>query len=127
MGIISMEKVDHLYWLGRYTERVYTTLRVFFHIYDRIIEQPEGMYAQYCHYFALRCVPGDSLRQKITLGKCLVTPADYTSASSDGFGNLKISGCCRAPHDTFGYCIAGTQRIWKKSTASSATVSRRRA
>ena len=48
MGIISMEKVDHLYWLGRYTERVYTTLRVFFHIYDRIIEQPEGMYAQYC-------------------------------------------------------------------------------
>lgn len=60
------------------------------------------------HYFALRCVPGDSLRQKITLEKCLVTPADYTSASSDGFGNLKISGCCRAPHDTFGYCIAGT-------------------
>ena len=48
MGIISMEKVDHLYWLGRYTERVYTTLRVFFHIYDRIIEQPEGMCAQYC-------------------------------------------------------------------------------
>ncbi|MFR9145116.1 MAG: alpha-E domain-containing protein [Mediterraneibacter sp.] len=30
MGIISMEKVDHLYWLGRYTERVYTTLRMFF-------------------------------------------------------------------------------------------------
>ena len=42
MGIISMEKVDHLYWLGRYTERVYTTLRVFFHIYDKMIEQPEG-------------------------------------------------------------------------------------
>lgn len=48
MGIISMEKVDHLYWLGRYTERVYTTLRVFFHIYDRMIEQPEGIYAKYC-------------------------------------------------------------------------------
>ena len=48
MGVISMEKVDHLYWLGRYTERVYTTLRVFFHIYDRIIEQPEGMYSKYC-------------------------------------------------------------------------------
>ncbi|MDM8124381.1 alpha-E domain-containing protein [Mediterraneibacter glycyrrhizinilyticus] len=48
MGIISMEKVDHLYWLGRYTERVYTTLRVFFHIYDKMIEQPEGSYAKYC-------------------------------------------------------------------------------
>lgn len=48
MGIISMEKVDHLYWMGRYTERVYTTLRMFFHIYDNMIEQPEGIYAKYC-------------------------------------------------------------------------------
>lgn len=48
MGIISIEKVDHLYWLGRYTERVYTTLRIFYHIYDRMIEQPEGVYAKYC-------------------------------------------------------------------------------
>ncbi len=48
MGIISIEKVDHLYWLGRYTERVYTTLRMFFHIYDRMIEQPEGIYTEYC-------------------------------------------------------------------------------
>ncbi len=48
MGIISIEKADHLYWLGRYTERVYTTLRVFFHIYDHMIEQPEGIYVRYC-------------------------------------------------------------------------------
>ena len=48
MGIISVEKVDHLYWLGRYTERVYTTLRLFFHIYDKMIEQPEGVYVKYC-------------------------------------------------------------------------------
>lgn len=48
MGIISIEKVDHLYWLGRYTERVYTTIRIFFHIYDKMIEQPEGIYAVYC-------------------------------------------------------------------------------
>ncbi|HIQ96398.1 MAG TPA: alpha-E domain-containing protein [Candidatus Limivivens merdigallinarum] len=48
MGIISIEKVDHLYWLGRYTERVYTTIRIFFHIYDKMIEQPEGIYAKYC-------------------------------------------------------------------------------
>lgn len=48
MGVISIEKVDHLYWLGRYTERVYTTIRIFFHIYDKMIEQPEGAYAGYC-------------------------------------------------------------------------------
>lgn len=48
MGIISIEKVDHLYWLGRYTERVYTTLRMFFHVYDKMIEQPEGAYTGYC-------------------------------------------------------------------------------
>lgn len=29
-GVIPEEKVDHLYWLGRCTERVYTTLRMFF-------------------------------------------------------------------------------------------------
>ena len=60
------------------------------------------------HYFALRCVPGDSLRQKIMLNECRVRPADYTSADRDGFGNLKISGGCRKPHDTFSYLVAGT-------------------
>lgn len=48
MGIISVEKLDHLYWLGRYTERVYTTLRKFYGIYDDMIESPEGVYEEYC-------------------------------------------------------------------------------
>ncbi len=29
MGVISIEHTDRLYWLGRYTERVYTTNRFF--------------------------------------------------------------------------------------------------
>ena len=29
MGIISVEQASRLYWLGRYTERVYTTIRMF--------------------------------------------------------------------------------------------------
>lgn len=29
MGIISVEQADRLYWLGRYAERVYTTLRIY--------------------------------------------------------------------------------------------------
>lgn len=48
MGIISLEKVDHLYWLGRYTERVYTTARKFTKIFDEMIEKPEGAYKTYC-------------------------------------------------------------------------------
>ena len=48
MGIISIEKLDHLYWLGRYTERVYTTLRKFFRVFDDMIEAPEGSYTYYC-------------------------------------------------------------------------------
>ncbi|WP_243159453.1 alpha-E domain-containing protein [Clostridium sp. SM-530-WT-3G] len=34
MGIISIEQSDRLYWLGRYTERVYTTLRIFSKSFD---------------------------------------------------------------------------------------------
>ena len=60
------------------------------------------------HYFALRCVPGDSLRQKITLNECVVEPADYISTVEDGFGNRKLSGCCMEAHDRFGYQITGT-------------------
>lgn len=59
------------------------------------------------HYFALRCVPEDSKRQKVTITKCHVEPADYISRLRDGFGNLKLSGSALKPHDTFGYWIEG--------------------
>ena len=39
MGIISVEQTDRLYWLGRYTERVYTTMRLYFVTYDTLIDQ----------------------------------------------------------------------------------------
>lgn len=32
---LTRSKVDQLYWLGRYTERVYTTLKVFFEVCDK--------------------------------------------------------------------------------------------
>lgn len=48
MGIISINKLDNLYWLGRYTERVYTSIRKFYRIYDMLIEAPEGAYKEYC-------------------------------------------------------------------------------
>jgi len=48
MGIISIEQVDHLYWLGRYTERVYTTLNLFAKSFDMMIDADEEVYKKYC-------------------------------------------------------------------------------
>lgn len=48
MGIISIEQVDHLYWLGRYTERVYTTLKIYSESFDRMIDESEDSYQKYC-------------------------------------------------------------------------------
>jgi len=48
MGIISIENTDRLYWLGRYTERVYTTIRLFTESYDTLIDGPEGGVGKFC-------------------------------------------------------------------------------
>ncbi len=48
MGIISVEQGSRLYWLGRYTERVYTTIRMFFTSYDQMIDEEEDSYAAFC-------------------------------------------------------------------------------
>lgn len=48
MGIISIEHTDRLYWLGRYTERVYTTLRLFATSYDEMIDRAEKSYEIFC-------------------------------------------------------------------------------
>lgn len=38
MAIISAEHSDQLYWLGRYSERVYTTLKIFEDHFDSMID-----------------------------------------------------------------------------------------
>jgi len=48
MGIISVEQADHLFWLGRYTERVYTTIRYYSLSFDTMIDEKEDSYARYC-------------------------------------------------------------------------------
>lgn len=48
MGIISVEQADHLYWLGRYTERVYTTLRLYFQSFDSMIDETIDSYQKFC-------------------------------------------------------------------------------
>lgn len=48
MGIISVEQADHLLWLGRYTERVYTTLCMYSQNFDRMIDEIAESYPEYC-------------------------------------------------------------------------------
>ena len=42
MGIISLNKASRLYWLGRYTERVYTGLKKAKPINDAGVDGMEG-------------------------------------------------------------------------------------
>jgi uncharacterized alpha-E superfamily protein len=53
MGIISIEHGDHLYWLGRYTERVFTTLKSLERLYDKMIDRDPKHYVKYLECFGL--------------------------------------------------------------------------
>ncbi|MCI8295649.1 MAG: alpha-E domain-containing protein [Lachnospiraceae bacterium] len=48
MDIISVEQAGHLYWLGRYTERVYTTLRIYSRSFDEMIDESRDSYQSFC-------------------------------------------------------------------------------
>ena len=48
MGIISVDRADHLYWLGRYTERVYTTVKVYNQSFDMMIDEIVDSYPEFC-------------------------------------------------------------------------------
>ncbi|MCD7773659.1 MAG: alpha-E domain-containing protein [Ruminococcus sp.] len=53
MGTISLEHGDHLFWLGRYTERVHTTLRALEKLYDNMIDVNSEKYVEYLACFSL--------------------------------------------------------------------------
>ena len=48
MGIISVEHTDRLLWLGRYSERVYTTLKLFANYFDSMIDLNMEEYERFC-------------------------------------------------------------------------------
>lgn len=58
MGIISVEKADRLFWLGRYTERVLTTLITFFDYYDKMIDGDQDQYKIFCEKISIPDVYG---------------------------------------------------------------------
>lgn len=48
MGIISLINTDKLYWLGRYSERVYTTIRLFGESFDQLIDGNTEDISRFC-------------------------------------------------------------------------------
>ena len=48
MGIISVENTDRLYWLGRYSERVFTTIKLFSRSFDDMIDTKLNSYEDFC-------------------------------------------------------------------------------
>lgn len=48
MSILSANDTDRLFWLGRYSERVYTTTRLFSDSYDTMIDDIVDDYKEFC-------------------------------------------------------------------------------
>lgn len=48
MGIITIEKVDYLLWLGRYMERTYTIIGMYRNDYDYMIDSMDDSYIDFC-------------------------------------------------------------------------------
>lgn len=60
MGIISLNMASRLYWLGRYTERVYTGLKTVRGIYDASVDGREADYSVYCRRLGIPCDYADT-------------------------------------------------------------------
>lgn len=58
MGIITVDKCDHLFWLGRYTERVHTTLKYFFKSTDMMIDSNPEHYDEFCRKIGIMNIYG---------------------------------------------------------------------
>ena len=58
MGIISVEQADRLYWLGRYTERVNTTIKMFGQSFDSMIDGIPETYGEFCRMIDIPDVYG---------------------------------------------------------------------
>ncbi|MDD3252153.1 MAG: alpha-E domain-containing protein [Lachnospiraceae bacterium] len=82
MGIISLEKSDHLFWLGRYAERVFTTLDSFFRYFDRMLDMDDAevAYQSFCKELS---IPNSYKDQEDFIHKYLFSQNDPNSVYSN--------------------------------------------
>lgn len=53
VSTISNEQADRLYWLGRYVERVFSTLKLFNRSIDRMLDQDDDDYVDFCRRLSI--------------------------------------------------------------------------
>lgn len=58
MDPVTLSKPNRLYWLGRYAERVYTTLQILMKLYDKHIDGETVDYAAFCRRMGVDCPYG---------------------------------------------------------------------
>ena len=61
MGFISVDQKDNLFWLGRYVERVYLTLRHFDELGDWLLDIDSTAYQGYCRRLNIPDIYTDAL------------------------------------------------------------------
>lgn len=71
MGIKSVENIDRLYWLGRYSERVYTTIILYSERFDDMLEEGKESYEEFCRSLEIPNIytSADDFRQSYPFGK----------------------------------------------------------
>ena len=53
MGSLTLEKLNSLYWLGRYIERSYQFMRLYVTAYDHMIDDNDAYYLNICEKFGI--------------------------------------------------------------------------
>ena len=48
MDTVTLTRLDNLFWLGRYVERVYQTIRLYMDGYDRMLDESSSCYHEIC-------------------------------------------------------------------------------
>lgn len=71
MGAKSIENADRLFWLGRYSERVYTTLKLYGKRFDSMIESGQEGYEEFCRSLDIPNIysSAEDFRQTYPFGK----------------------------------------------------------
>ena len=54
MGTVTLSKLDNLFWLGRYVERVYQSIHMYRKTYDQLIDQDTGIYQEECRRMGIQ-------------------------------------------------------------------------
>ena len=88
MGALTLAKADELVWLGRYTERVFTTLKEFFRCYDANVDVEAKDFSEFCEALDIAIDPEANV--DAALSDILYNPDNPASVCSSmraAFGN----------------------------------------